>query len=223
MTAVPVLSDAASMADETIDTDWIEAAFRRTGKSGAGLARALGLDPAAISRMRKGRRQPKVPELPKIVQFFEGVDLHDPDTERIQIISEEAIRGSGPDIPLFAEAEAGAGSRISYEAVGREARPPPLRNVRGGYAVLVTGESMSPVVRPGDVLFMHPSLPPRPDDVAVFFQDFGGDPTATVKEFRGQTDKIWRVRRYNPNKEDFPLQKAAWPQCHVSVARYSRR
>jgi transcriptional regulator with XRE-family HTH domain len=209
-----------------IDGVWVDAAFKRTGKKGSHLARLLGIDPAAVSRMRAGDRQPKAREIPKIKQFF-GVGLEpweaNPTTREVEFVAEEAISGKGDDIPVFAEAEAGVGSRISYEPVSWEARPAPLHGVRGGYAVLVTGESMIPVVRPGTVLFMHPGLPPRPDDITVFFQDFGGDPTATVKEFRGQTDTTWRVRRYNPAPEEITLKKSAWPQCHVSIARYSRR
>src|SRR6185295_16562687 len=56
------------------------------------------------------------------------------------------------DHPVHAAAEAGKGQIIvTSDAVDWVMRPAPLANVRGGYGLIVVGESMAPELEPGDI------------------------------------------------------------------------
>ncbi|CAO3426606.1 S24 family peptidase [Azospirillum argentinense] len=63
-----VLRNSADM-----DTDWIKSGLKKPGKTQRGLAAALGLDPAAVSRLLKGERQLKAAELTKIATYLDVV------------------------------------------------------------------------------------------------------------------------------------------------------
>ena len=126
------------------------------------------------------------------------------------------------DLPVFASVEGGKGQIIiSNEVVDRVRRPASLLHVRDGYGVLVTGDSMVPTFRPGDIALVHPHLPPRIDD-SVILQTASQD-KALIKEFRGETDVEWRLRRYRPKEQDFAIPKLEWPIVHTVVGRYMRR
>lgn len=128
------------------------------------------------------------------------------------------------DLKVFASVEGGDGIIVlSSEHVDMVRRPEPLANVRKGYGVIVVGESMVPVVRPGDVVLVNPHLPPRQEDVCLFIFDDGGEFRATIKEFVSQTETEWKVRRYRPKEKVYNLKKKDWPKCHVTVGKYSRR
>lgn len=128
------------------------------------------------------------------------------------------------DLDYFASVEGGKGEIVlSNEPAGRIKRPAPLLNVKGGYGILVRGESMIPVVRPGDIVLVNPHLPPRPEDVCVFISEKHGEFRATLKEYLGQTEDLWKVKRYRPRESAFTLKKADFPRCEVVVGKYNRR
>src|SRR3546814_14503795 len=54
-----------------MDIDWIRRGLERTGKTQRGLARALGIDPSAVSRPLDGKRQPKAAEMAKVAAYLE--------------------------------------------------------------------------------------------------------------------------------------------------------
>jgi phage repressor protein C with HTH and peptisase S24 domain len=212
------------MASETINRDWVKRALETSGKTQSALAKALGVDPAAVSRMlREGGRRIQAEEIDVIKRFFREGNGDEEPADGHTIIPGESLVGRR-DLPIYASAEGGEGSIIlDYDPVDHVKRPLPLESVRGGYGLIVTGESMIPACRPGDILLLNPHMPPRVEDIVVLFRAFRSDTQATVKEYRGATDKIWRVRRYQPQEEDFTLPRDEWRQCHVSVGKYSRR
>lgn len=127
------------------------------------------------------------------------------------------------DLPVYATVEAGEGAVVlSSEPVQTVKRPEPLATVKDGYGVLVVGDSMSPVVRPGAIVLIHPHLPPSPDDVCLFIHEENGDFRATLKEYRGQTSDVWKVKRYSPEEREFTLKKREFPKCQVVVGWYRR-
>lgn len=109
---------------------------------------------------------------------------------------------------------------MSAEPVDMAERPPSLRHVKGAYGVIVVGESMRPILRPGDVVIVHPHKQPRREDICVFRRLSDGEFHSTVKEFRSQTVDHWLVHRYGSNPGDKKLKKADWPECHVVVTIY---
>jgi SOS-response transcriptional repressor LexA len=131
---------------------------------------------------------------------------------------------SATDMPLYSSVEAGQGAIVlSSDPIGTTRRPARLEGVSGSYGLVVMGTSMVPVLRPGDVVHIHPGLVPHPEDVCVFICEDNGDFTATIKEFVSQNDEIWMVKRYKPKEQTYPLKKSEWSRCEVVVGKSSKR
>lgn len=121
-------------------------------------------------------------------------------------------------LDVYASVEGGSGAIVwSNEPMLKVPRPRPLIGVRDAYGVLVVGESMTPLIRPGFTVWVNPHLPPRSCDICLFRHDEQGEFRATLKEYCGQTETNWIVRRYQPKQRRFTLKKAEWPICHVIV------
>jgi transcriptional regulator with XRE-family HTH domain len=130
------------------------------------------------------------------------------------------------DLQVFSAVEGGPGEMVvSTEAIEIVARPWYLREVREGYAVLVTGESMVPAYEPGDYAIVNPKLPAIIGKDAIFTQQReDGEFRATIKRLIGRTEKVWRVRQFNPPEgaqTDFELPRALWREAVRVVGKYS--
>ncbi len=103
-------------------------------------------------------------------------------------------------------------------------RPWFLHEVREGYAVVVTGESMVPVYEPGDIVIVNPRLPAIPNKNAIFVGgESRGEFNATVKRLIRVTTTHWHVRQYNPpegQEKDFSLEKREWSKALRIVGKY---
>lgn len=132
------------------------------------------------------------------------------------------------DLPVHGAAEGGKGAIIvSAEPVDYVARPAPLLNVKDGYGVLIVESSMEPEFRPGDIALVHPHVPPTPGDTCIFYgEQPDGTVLAIIKQLRRSTADTWHVTQHNPPDDqprDFPLSRAEWQTCHVTVGRYNKR
>lgn len=194
------------------------------GFSQAKLAKMIGAKSQnTIVAIEAGGRTTHVPALARALK----VSIHDldPDTSAQEsfIIDDPGLIGA-KDLPLYASVDAGEGALVvSSDPVDRIGRPAPLAHVRGGYGVIVAGESMSPLYRPGEVALVNPHLPPRVEDACIFRKEENGEFHATIKEYCGQTKDLWKVKRYQPTEIEFTLKKRDWPDCHVVIGKYTRR
>jgi phage repressor protein C with HTH and peptisase S24 domain len=85
--------------------------------------------------------------------------------------------------------------------------PPGLENVPGAYAVYVTGDSMEPRYRAGEVVFVHPAKPCRRGDyvIAQIKGDDNEHPHGFIKRFEALTPSMLILSQHNPQKEiEFP-------------------
>lgn len=127
-------------------------------------------------------------------------------------------------MPLYAQAEGGDGAIIiNFDPVDYLKWPAPLINIREGFGVLVTEESMFPAFEPGDIALVNPRLPPRRGKNCVLL----GPETSTkvralIKRYQSQADGAWRVSQWNP-QEDFTLSMVDWPRCYSVVGKYDAR
>ncbi|GGD31066.1 LexA family transcriptional regulator [Aureimonas glaciei] len=131
----------------------------------------------------------------------------------------------GPtDFPVYAAAQGGNGHLIvSFDAIDWVKRPAPLARVKGGYGLLIDGESMTPAFRPGDTALVHPHLPPeRGTDVILYHTPPDGEAEAIIKHLIGFSDREWTLEQYRP-PEEFKEFRQEWPICHRVVGKYSRR
>lgn len=135
-----------------------------------------------------------------------------------QLISPEKM-------PVYAAAQGGDGHVIvSFDAVDYVKRPAELESVRGGYGLLVAGDSMVPAFRGGDMALVNPHLPPSREKNVILYHTppHGGDVEAIIKQLNGWNDREWHLQQWNPFKE-FTEFRQEWPICHRVVGRYDAR
>lgn len=149
-----------------------------------------------------------------------------PDTQRIEVIPGADLVGDR-DFPVYAAAMGGEGHHIvTFEQIETVKRPSVLEGVRGAYALLISGDSMKPAFRHGDMALVHPGLHVARDEVHIFYDHppFGeaGESEAMIKNLLGWTDSKWKLEQYNPAKT-FDVDRIDWPTAHRVVGRYNRR
>lgn len=187
------------------------------GMSPSGLARRAGLDPTTFNvskrRMPDGRaRWPGTESLAKVLDAT-GASLevfsHLVAGERVI-----ASRQPGPRrIPLIGMAQAGGNGYFDdggYPAGGGwdEVSIPDVNDPHA-YALEISGDSMEPVFRDGDMVVVSPSAPTRRGDRVVLRTARG---EAMAKQLVRRSARRVELRSLNPEHPDysFDLSEVAW-------------
>jgi phage repressor protein C with HTH and peptisase S24 domain len=210
------------MADEKL-IDWVEAGLTKPGKSKVGLAKALRLDPSAITRILKGERQVKLIEVPLISAYIEEPAPGFPtESDSQATLPGGAVMQPGHTFPVYASAEGGPGEIIrSAEPVDWIPRPTALANVKDAYGLIIVGDSMESELEPGDTAYVNPHLPIIFDKTYIFYHEIEGTARATVKRLVRSTADSWVVRQRNPEKQ-FQLKRRDWSIAHRVVGKLYR-
>lgn len=232
------------MADDALK-ERVEQRLSELGINAFEAARRGGLERTYIDDIIRGRkksvRQDKMAGVASAldvtidwlfnVEHFLPKSVLAPSTVRLSrsnVNMQGAIPGPelvGPvDFPVYAAAQGGNGHLIvSFDAIDYVKRPAPLQRVKGGYGLLIVGESMTPAFRPGDTALVHPHLPPERDtDVILYHTPPDGEAEAIIKHLVGFSDREWTLEQYRP-PEEFKEFRKEWPICHRVVGKYSRR
>lgn len=90
-------------------------------------------------------------------------------------------------------------------------RPYYLAHAHDTYAVYVVGESMSPMYRPGQLLFVNPYKPPTPGRGVVVTLN---DSSVLVKEYVRQTASEVFLKEYQPAVREFPILRSLIKDIH---------
>jgi phage repressor protein C with HTH and peptisase S24 domain len=190
-----------------MDLKWLAEQLDRPGYSQAGLARALGRDPASVSRMLKGERQIKANELPLIERYLDATP--ESDTRPAPNAPLRPYRGDwATDIPVMGTTVGGEHGQADFEMNGEIAyhvpRPPRYAARRDVFALIVQGTSMSPWREPGSLVYVEGSRPPRNGEyVVIEMKPRNGDtvrPTF-LKRLLGVTPTKVRLLQYEPRRE----------------------
>jgi phage repressor protein C with HTH and peptisase S24 domain len=168
--------------------------------------------------------------LPKIAQLL-GLDLADldPTLKGVALPAQERpfLNDIRLDFRIYASAEGGPGEIIrSSEPVDFTPRPSHLIHVKDAYGLLVTGSSMAPEYKNGEMAIVEPSLPVVPDEVYIFYAEKDGEARATIKHLRRATAERWLVRQHNPPEgmaHDFALSRKEWGIAHRVTGKMARR
>ncbi|NDB67351.1 MAG: LexA family transcriptional regulator [Methylocystaceae bacterium] len=129
-------------------------------------------------------------------------------------------------IPIFAAVESHHGEMIvDNQPIDYVPRPWYLKQIQDGYAVVVVGESMSPVYEPGNLIIVNPKAPLVREKDAIFIRRRDGDRDwrASLKRLVRQTSTHWIVRQFNAPEgqtEEIMLDKTAWPEAKRVVGKY---
>jgi phage repressor protein C with HTH and peptisase S24 domain len=196
-----------------MDIKWLAEQLDRPGYSQAGLARALGRDPASVSRMLKGERQIKANEVPLIERYLDAVP--ESDTRPAPNAPARPYRGDwAADIPVMGTTVGGDHGHGDFEMNGEVAyhvpRPPRFTGRRDVFALIVQGTSMSPWREPGSLVYVEGSRPPRNGEyVVIEMKARNGDhvrPTFLKKLLATTATKL-RLLQYEPRRE-FEIDRA---------------
>ncbi len=214
----------------TVRPDKLVAARNAKGWSQADLAARAKISQQAVGKLEAGTAKTSK----FLVRIAAALDVAPADLDDdFQDAPAQQISGFRPppdilgprDLPVFSAVEGGPGEMVvSTDPIEWVQRPWFLREVKEGYAVVVTGESMIPVYEPGDIVIVNPRLPAIPNKNAIFVGgEERGEFVATVKRLTRSTTKDWHVRQHNPpegGKADFTLAKASWPKALRIVGKY---
>lgn len=207
--------------------EWIRERLQRLGRSQLDLARHLGLDASAVSRLVKGERHLKGQEARGIAEFFDcTVDevLHafagaaaDGHVLRPVDLPQAAESRQMPPLPVYGSAVGGIDGAFEFNGRINEYvdRPPLLAGVKNAYGVYITGDSMYPVFRAGWLAHVNPNRPLTPGcGVVVQLRPADADspPLCYIKEYVRRTATRLVVAQYNPAGE------IEWPLDHVIAA-----
>lgn len=192
------------------------------------LADLIGISQPAVKKIEAGETaQSKF--LPKIAQVLE-LDLSLLDSAlapQPALPAERPLLPGRPDFRIFASAEGGPGEIIrSAEPVDFVPRPTHLVHVRDAYGLFITGSSMEPEYKSGEMAIVEPSMPIIAGEVYVFYAERLGEARATIKHLRRATADRWLVSQHNPPEgmsKDFPLSRKEWGIAHRVTGKFARR
>lgn len=120
-------------------------------------------------------------------------------------------------IPVRSAARGGADQEMFLEDGPIDYRPCPafVQHVNEAYAIYVVGESMVPMYRPGQLLYVNPHKPLMPGRGVVIAKQ---SKAVLIKEMVKQTAFGLVVREYQPKLREFTIPQADIATAHAVVA-----
>ncbi|RJF68570.1 S24 family peptidase [Rhodopseudomonas palustris] len=193
----------------THDQIWtaLDRLAERSGLSPSGLAKKSGLDPTTFNKSKRitndGReRWPSTESVAKALAATNtAIDSF------VQLITDRPRVVQS--VPLLGLAQAGAGGFFDdggfpagkgWDEIGL-----PSINDEHAYALQISGESMKPAYRDGDIIVVSPGTAIRRGDRVVVKTTSG---EVMVKELRRRTTKIVELSSLNPSHPDRTLAPA---------------
>lgn len=213
-----------------MDIEWIRRGLQKPGKSQAGLARALGVDASAVSKILirrdgKGKTKPravKTSEVQRIADYL-GEPVPESWNRGGNNLSGNVHKSDGfaavppsvmsPDVSnlprdlpvyeLVPNREAVGMFTISTEEVGMLHRPPGLLYAKKAFCINILTNSMGEALRQGYEYAVNPSQPARAgDDVVVEFTSGPDAGWCTVKRLVGWDGDHVLLKQFEPELEE---------------------
>src|SRR5438128_3922983 len=184
----------------------------RAGLSPSGLAKKSGLDPTTFNKSKRvtpdGRnRWPSTESVAKSLEATNTtIDIF------VQLI-EDTGRAVTQAVPLIGFAEAGDGGYFDDGGfpVGRgwDEIAFPAVNDEHAYALEISGSSMEPAYRDGDVIVVSPAAPVRRGDRVVVKTK---NDEVMVKELKRRTSRTIELRPLNAEHKErtLPIKDVLW-------------
>ena len=176
----------------------------RAGLSPSGLAKRSGLDPTTFNKSKRitpdGReRWPSTESVSKaLAATNSSIDTF------VQLIGDGAH--SLQSVPLLGLAQAGSGGHFDDSGFptgkGWDEVALPGASDEHAYALEISGDSMKPAYRDGDVIVVSPGTPIRRGDRVVVKTASG---EVMVKELKRRTAKTLELQSLNPAQADRAL------------------
>lgn len=146
----------------------IDSLARAYGLSASGLARKAGLDPTTFNKSKRVTREgkqrwPSTESISKVLRAT-GADIG----EFVGYLGGESASKTGQSIPIIGFAQ--AGGQGFFDAAGHPTGSGwndiecPNFGDPNAFALAVTGDSLAPIYRDGDVIVISPTAAPRRAD-----------------------------------------------------------
>jgi transcriptional regulator with XRE-family HTH domain len=189
----------------------------RAGLSMQALADRAGTSAPQINKLEKGERRLTVDWMVRLGRALgvDPTDLLPPDIARgggggeprlPDSVKATPIEINQADLPVLGRAQGGRTGVLSIPAehtpVDFTYRPPQLRGVRDAFAVYAYDDSMHPMYKHGQTLWVHPYLPIKPGDGILIVKN---SDEAIVKELVRRTDNEIVLRQYQPTQSEFSI------------------
>lgn len=208
----------------THDTIWtaIDRLAATFGYSPSGLARQAGLDPTSFNKSKRvsADGKPRWPSTESVARVLAATGATMSDflslIDAEGALDPKAAGGKPRQIPIIGFAQAGAAGYFDEDGYPAgngwdEVRFPEFSSTGDDpvYALEVSGDSMMPLFRSGDVLLIAPASPVRRGDRVVVKTRKG---EVMAKELARQTATRIELKSLNPAHEDRTLSSSdiAW-------------
>jgi phage repressor protein C with HTH and peptisase S24 domain len=198
----------------------IDALAERHGLSPSGLAKRAGLDSTAFNRSKRhgGDGRPRWPSTESIAKILTATgeslgDFVGLATPASPLRGARAPLGGLRPVPLLGFAEAGAGGFFDDGGFpagqGWDEIALPGISDETAYALEVSGESMLPLYRDGDIIIVSPAAQVRRGD-RVVVRTKGGEVMAKVLKRRSAREI--ELASFNPDHDDriVPMRDVDW-------------
>jgi phage repressor protein C with HTH and peptisase S24 domain len=183
----------------------IDRLAERAGLSASGLARRAGLDPTTFNRSKRMTAQGRArwPSTESIAKALTATGT--PFDVFVALVA--PIDGApAPAVPLLGFAEAGTGGYFDDGGLptgaGWDRIAFPSLNDEHAYALQISGQSMEPTYRDGDVILVSPAAPIRRGDRVVARTRDG---EVMAKEFKRRTPRSIELKSLNAEEADRTL------------------
>ena len=192
----------------------IDGIAEKYGLSASGLAKRAGLDPTAFNPSKRhgpdGReRWPTTESISRVLSAV-GSNI---DEFVMFLAGRKSIERMRTSIPLLGFAKAGKGgyfddSGFPVGGAWEEVTVPGVKDLNA-YALEITGDSMQPVYRQGDIIIVSPSANVRKGDRVVVKTKRG---EVMAKILQRQTSKSLELASFNPDHDTktIPTEDVVW-------------
>ncbi len=174
----------------------------RAGLSASGLARRAGLDPTTFNKSKRVTPQGRA-RWPSTESIAKALTATGTSFDVFVALIEQSGGKATPAVPLIGFAEAGVGGYFDDGGfpvgAGWDEIAFPAVTDEHAYALEVSGQSMEPAYRDGDVILVSPSAPIRRGD-RVVVKTKGGEVIA--KELKRRTAKTIELKSLNVQHAD---------------------
>jgi phage repressor protein C with HTH and peptisase S24 domain len=183
----------------------IDRLAERARLSASGLAKKAGLDPTTFNKSKRVTPEGR-PRWPSTESVAKSLAATGTSVSTFMSLLTDGGRQAPQAVPLIGFAEAGAGGYFDDGGFpvgkGWEEVPLPQVNDPHAYALEISGDSMKPAYRDGDVIIVSPGATVRRGDRVVVKTKDG---EVMVKELRRKTTRSIELRSLNSEHRDRTL------------------
>ena len=185
----------------------------RSKMTASGLAKKSGLDPTTFNKSKRitPEGRPRWPSTESVAKALAATNTN-VDTF-VSLITDTSTKPTLHSVPLIGFAEAGAGGFFDDGGFpvgkGWEETALPTVTDENAYALEISGDSMKPAYRSGDIIVVSPAAPVRKGDRVVVKTR---NDEVMVKELKKKTAKSLELKSLNSEHRDrtLPMSDVVW-------------